>query len=67
MCLVIEEMGNQEALRSADLALRRAAEPHQILVEPRFVDLCGPARNVGIGLLAGDARLGPILDDDRFL
>jgi len=53
MCLVIEEMCDQEALRRGDFTVCGAAEPGQVRIEPFVVDVLGPARDIGIGLLAG--------------
>src|SRR5437868_2335270 len=63
MGLVIEEMGDEKPLWSADLSLSGSAKPHQILREPCLIDLCGPARDIGIGLVASRAELGEILDE----
>src|SRR5436190_1289109 len=63
MRLMVEEMGDQEAFRGADLTPGGAAEPFEVLVQPCFVDLVGPARDVGVGLGSSRAQIGPILDE----
>src|ERR1700731_2833121 len=63
MRLVIEEMGDEEPLRRANLTLRGAAEPHHVLVEPGVVDRGRPARDGGIGRVARRAQLGEIRDE----
>src|SRR5579862_3667525 len=60
--LVVEEVGHQEALRSADLAAGGAAEPGQIPVEPSLIHLARPARDVAVGLVARGAQFLPTLD-----
>src|SRR5437660_386516 len=63
MGLVVEEMGDEQALGGADLAPGGAAEPGQVPAQPRLVDRPGPARDVGIALLARRAQLRPIRDE----
>src|SRR5216683_4471987 len=63
MRLVVEEMGDQQPLRGADLAPGGAAEPYEIVVEPRFVDLAGPPRDVAVCLVARRAQFGELLDE----
>jgi hypothetical protein len=62
MGLMIEEMGDEEPLGAPDPALRGAAEPHQISPS-HFINLGGPARDIGIGLVASGAELAEILDE----
>src|SRR4051794_12004035 len=63
MRLMVEEMRDEQPFRRADFTLRRAAEPHQILIEPVLVDLRGPGRDVGVGPTARLAQLGKVLDE----
>src|SRR5947208_9089743 len=63
MRLVIEKMRDEEALWRRDFAVGGAAKPGQVRVEPFVVDLLRPARDIGIGLLAGGAQFRPVLDE----
>src|SRR6516162_3668678 len=62
MGLVVEEMRHQQPLFGGYLAIGRTAEPGQILGEPGVVDLVGPARDGGIGLIALGPERREILD-----
>src|SRR5437867_1011373 len=62
MGLVIEEMRHQQSLWGCYLAIGGTAEPGQIPAEPGVVDLCRPARNVGISPFSFGPQLGEIRD-----
>src|SRR5665213_1317875 len=47
--LMVEEMGDEQPLRRADLALRGAAEPGEVGPEPGLVDLARPALDSRVG------------------
>src|SRR5690348_9222113 len=67
MRLVIEEMRDQQAARQRDLALRRAAEPGQALIEPGLGDAPPPAFDCLIRRVSKALQLREILDPQRAL
>src|SRR5665213_3081224 len=46
---MVEDMGDEQPLRRADLALRGAAEPGEVGPEPGLVDLARPALDSRVG------------------
>jgi hypothetical protein len=60
--LVVEEMGDEQALRPLQLAVGGATKPCQVAGEPRFVDSRRPALDIGVTLRPHSAQFVVILD-----
>ena len=57
MRLVIEEMHHQLGFLSPHFTVRRTAEPHEVLGQPRVIYSPGPGDDIGIRLFASRPKL----------